>query len=142
MEVRIMGQGIKGILGTKSKIAIVIILSLFAFSIFFLTNPRDNGVVGTIVSGNADSQKLVKSEKANHYYISFLRYNDDNKMVKLQCTKKEYDFINDEKKQYHILYRLNFFNKRAGKILMLDDKPIMNGDLNIALYKEFKIVQS
>jgi hypothetical protein len=129
-----MGQGIKGIIGIKGKIAIVLMLLVLVFSIFFLTNPRDNGVSGNI-------GKLQKSEKDNHYYISFLGQQDD-KTIKLECTKKQYDFIGSKAVEYHIFYRLNFFNKKAGKILEVDDKPIIHGDYRVALYKEFKIAQS
>ena len=135
-----MGQGIKGMIVTKGKIAIVIMLALFIFSIFFLSNPRDNGISGNI-AGNTDSRQLEKSVQGDHYYISFIRYQGDKKAIKLECTKKQYDYMSGNDKEYHIFFRLNFFNKYKGKILEVDDKPIMHGDYNVALYNSFKIVQ-
>ena len=119
-----MGQGIKGIIGIKGKIAIVIALLLFAFSIFFLINPRYTSVYGNI-SGSGDYQKLEKSKEANHYYISFLLQQGD-KMTKLECTKKQYDFISDKQAIYHIFYRLDFFNKKVGEILDVDIQSYMS----------------
>lgn len=93
-------------------------LLIFILSILFLINPRDMNETGTI-GGSSDYLKLEKSEKANHYYISFLRQQGD-KITKLECTKKQYDFISDKEVAYHIFYRLDFLNKKAGKILEVD----------------------
>lgn len=105
-------------MGIKRKIAIVITLILFVFTIFFLINPRDISVYGNI-SRSSDYLKLEKSENATHYYISFLLQQGD-KIAKLECTKKQYDFISDKEAIYHIFYRLDFFNKKAGKTLEAD----------------------
>ena len=129
-----MGQGIKGIIGIKGKIAIVIMIFLMVFSIFYLTKPRDKGITCSL-GGNTDSVKLEKSEKDNNYYLSFLRQ-EDKKTTKIECTKKQYDFIINKEVNYHIFYRLNFFDRKSGKILELDDKPIIYGGVQVALYRK------
>lgn len=133
-----MGQGIKGIIGIKGKIAILITLLLFVFSIFFLTAPKDMGVSGSI-SKNTEYRYLEKSEEDNHYYISFIMYQSDKKPIKLKCTKEQYEYMSDNEAEYHIFFSLNLFNKKTGKILELDDKPIYHGGVPISLYKEFNI---
>ena len=122
-----MGQGIKGIIGVKGKVAITIILSLFVFSISYLRCPIDAGIVGNI-DGRTDSLKLIKSIKHNNYYVSFLKYTDDSKVTKLKCTKKQYDFMTKKVEEYYIFYSTSVFNYKTGKIVELDDKPIYFGN--------------
>jgi hypothetical protein len=116
-----MGQGIKGIIGIKVKMVIAIMLLIFVLSILFLINPnpRDLHTSGTI-GGSSDYLKLEKSEEDNHYYISFSKQQKDDKITKLECTKKQYDFISDKEVAYHIFYRLDFLSKTEGKILEVD----------------------
>ena len=126
----------------KSKIALTLLLILIGVGILYLTVdflfPRDFGAEGTI-NKNASSYRLEKSVQDNHYYISFLEQQNGNKKIKVECTKEQYDFLNDEKQDYHLTYKKNFFNRSTGKITKLDNKPIYDGIYPIALYKELKI---
>ena len=115
-----MGQGIKGMIGTKVKIVIILMLALMAFSIFFLTNPTDNHVTGIL------NENVSKLEKDNHYYFSLKQY--DNKQIKLECTKEQYNSL-VSRNEYDIFYRLNFFNRKEGKILRINCIPIDCCDL-------------
>ena len=107
-----MGQGIKGMIGIKVKMVIILMLALMAFSIFFLTHPTDYHATGVL------NETVSKLEKDNHYYFSFKQY--DNKQIKIECTKEQYNSLVSGN-EYDIFYRLNFFNRKEGKILELID---------------------
>lgn len=120
---------------TKTKRVILFFMILLLFSAVYSAieyfYPRDFGVAGSI-DGKTNPLKIEKFEKDNHYYISFQYQQNVNKEMQLVCTKEQYDFMTDGK-EYHIVYRENFFNRNLGKILKLDDKPIYYGNLQIAL---------
>lgn len=103
-----MGQGIKGMIGIKVKIVIFLMLSLFAFSIFFVTNPTDNRITGVL------NETVSKLEKDNHYYFSLKQYGN----IKIECTKEQYNSL-VSRNSYDLFYRLNFFNRKKGKVLEL-----------------------
>jgi hypothetical protein len=115
--------------GNKTKIILILILveiGILYLSMEFLY-PRDfqaKGDIGGTIS-------IAKLEKDNHYYISFDK-------IKLECTKEQSDFLSN-KTECYIYYRLNFFNRKTGKILKLDDKPIYYGNIqgasNIIAYQ-------
>jgi len=116
-----LGQGIKGMIGTKVKVVIVLMLLLFAFSIYFVTHSADYQISGSI-DGNTTQYRLEKSQKDNHYYISYIQY--DKKEIKLECTKEQYNFVISGK-DYYMICKLNLFNRTTGKIFELDDKPLL-----------------
>lgn len=106
------------------KILIFIILILFILGVIYLTIelffPRDLEISGTL-NPKEDVLKLEKLEKNGLYYISF--NSQTKKKINIECSKQQYDFVVNDK-EYYILYRLNFFNRKKAKILMIDDKPM------------------
>jgi hypothetical protein len=117
------------IVGIKRKRTLFLVLLLIVAGVIYLIYPRAVGVSGSI-DGNATPWRLERVEKDNYYYISVIDQRKD-KEVKLKCTKEQYDLLINEK-EYHIFYRVNFFNRRTGKILELDDKPIYHGNWQVA----------
>lgn len=93
--------------------------------------PRTFSFQGAINDKNINSS-IQKTKENDKYYISFCQNENLDKTIKIECTKQQYDFIVNGK-QYHILCKRNFFNRKSGKILQLDDKPIYNGHLQVAL---------
>jgi hypothetical protein len=117
------------IIGIKGKRVLFLSLIVMVAGIIYLIYPRNVGVSGSI-DGKASPWRLEKLEKDNHYYISVIDQRND-KGVKLECTKEQYDVLTNEK-EYHIFYKVNFFNRKTGKILELDDKPIYHGNWQVA----------
>lgn len=115
----------------RSKPVIIILLLAIAVGLIYsLTEvlyPRDYPAKISL-EGISGSQRLVKGRKDNHYYISFTEYNSNGKpdVIKVECTKDQYNFI-ESGKIYHMIYVKNYFNRKTGKIKVLDDKPIYNG---------------
>lgn len=119
----------------KTKIIFQILLTMIIVGMVYLLVeqffPRDYGIAVSI-DGTNDSFMLKKLEKNSRYYISFKQLRS-NKKIEIECTKEQYDFITNEK-EYHIIYRKNFFNRSTGKIIKLDDKPIWDGNIKIAIW--------
>lgn len=110
----------------RTKIALILTLIIISTSILYLTielfNPRDFSISGSAYGTNI-FYRLEKSQKEDHYYISIIELQNPNKVIKLECTKVQYDFLIGEK-ECHIFYRVTLFNSGIGKILKIDDKPI------------------
>lgn len=113
-------------MNNKTKKILIFSLILFLLGVIYLSIelifPREFEISGTLYSKD-ESLNLEKSERNSQYYISF---NDTSKKkIEIECNKQQYDFIVNDR-EYYIIYRLNFFNRKKAKIIMLDDKPIYN----------------
>ncbi|MTK10700.1 MAG: hypothetical protein F8N39_00840 [Clostridiaceae bacterium] len=122
------------IVKVKSKLLIIIFSLIIIGMIYSVTEvlfPRDYPATISI-EGSPRSQKLIKEQQNNHYYISFLEYDNGNSStIKVECTKEQYDFIQSGK-EYHMIYVKNYFNRKTGKVKILDDKPIIYGRFQMA----------
>lgn len=118
----------------KSKILLIFCLLIIIGMVYSLTEvlfPRDRPAKIS-AEGSARSQKFTKEQQNNHYYIIFLEYdNGEASTIKVECNKEQYDFIQGGK-EYHMIYRKNYFNRKTGKVKILDDKPIKYGIWYIA----------
>ena len=122
--------------GTKVRVALILMIIGVLYLSIELFYPRDFMVSGSTVE-STNSCSLEKSEENNLYYISVTQHQNGNKetITKLECTKKQYDIIDtkdqydgmNDPKIYYTFYRVNFFNRRTGKILELDNKPLLHG---------------
>ncbi len=120
----------------KSRLLVLIFSLIFILGIIYLETeilfPRDWYSATVSIEGTQGHGKLIKEQQNDKYYISFTEYdNGEPRPIKLECTKEQYDFIKSGK-EYHVLYKKNYFNRKSGKVLMLDDKPIYNGGHQIA----------
>lgn len=119
----------------KSRLLVLIFSFIFILGLIYLETeilfPRDYGATVSI-EGTQGHGKLIKEQQNDKYYISFTEHdNGESSPIKLECTKEQYDFIKSGR-EYHVLYKKNYFNRKSGKVLMLDDKPIYNGGYQIA----------
>lgn len=121
------------IVKVKSKLLIIIFSLIIIGLIYSVTEvlfPRDSWTTVSI-EGSPSSRKLIKEQQDNHYYISFLEYDNENSnTIKVECTKEQYDFIQSGN-EYRMIYTKNYFNRRTGKVKILSDKPIIYGNFKI-----------
>lgn len=119
----------------KSRLLVLIFSLIFILGLVYLETealfPRDRRAIVSI-EGTEGHERLIKEEQNGNYYISFIEHDTgEPSPIRLECTKEQYDFIKSGRK-YHVLYKKNYFNRKSGKVLMLDDKPIYNGGHQIA----------
>lgn len=122
------------IVKVKPKLLIVIFSLMIVIGLIYSVTevlfPRDSWITISI-EGSPSSRKLIKEQQNNHYYISFLEYDNENSnTIKVECTKEHYDFIQSGK-EYHMIYTKNYFNRKTGKVKILSDKPIRSGNFQI-----------
>lgn len=117
-------KGSRFIMKKKNKVIMIILIVLFNIGLIYICTevlvPRDYGATATLDGPDANG-KIVKEQKDNNYYFDFSDYNNGVKStIKISCTKEQYNFIVSGK-QYHILFKRDYFNRMAATIIQLDD---------------------